>query len=340
MSVLWLFPAVAAVALLLTALLRRYALAQGLMDVPGARSSHAAPTPRGGGVAFVVAFLAGIMWLWGTEMIASATAVALVGAGGVIALVGFVDDHGHVPPRWRLLTHFVAAGWALAWMGGFPPLTVLGTTVDLGIVGHLLAAVSFVWLINLYNFMDGIDGIAGIEAVTVCLGGVLLYAVASVEGDGWVLPFLLLSAVAGFLYWNFPRARIFMGDGGSGFIGVTLGILALQAAWVAPELFWGWAILLGAFVVDATVTLLRRAQRGEKLHEAHRSHAYQHLARWCGSHPPISLAFGAMNVGWLLPLAVLAAAGFIDGLVAMAIAYAPLVLLALRFQAGVAEPKL
>ena len=110
--------------------------------------------------------------------------------------------------------------------------------------------------------MDGIDGIAGIEAITVCLGGSLAYALSAPAGQSWLAPALLLSAVAGFLFWNFPQARIFLGDSGSGFLGLILGLLSIQAAQVDPELFWCWLILLGAFIVDATTTLLRRVIRG------------------------------------------------------------------------------
>jgi Fuc2NAc and GlcNAc transferase len=185
--------------------------------------------------------------------------------------------------------------------------------------------------------MDGINGIAGVEAVTVCLGGLLLYVVAV----GWVPeihgPLLLGASVLGFLVWNFPRARIFLGDVGSGFIGVMLGVLSIQAAWIAPELFWGWVILIGAFVVDANVTLFRRVWRGETFYEAHRSHAYQYAARRFGSHVPVTLAVGAINLFWLLPLAVLVAMGLLEGIVGVFIAYGLLIVLCYRFKAGARE---
>src|SRR5574337_967818 len=96
-------------------------------------------------------------------------------AGACVALVGFLDDHGHIAARWRLLAHFAAAAWALAWLGGAPPLILFGSTFELGWLGAGLAAVYLVWLLNLYNFMDGIDGIASVEAICVCIGGAMLY---------------------------------------------------------------------------------------------------------------------------------------------------------------------
>jgi Fuc2NAc and GlcNAc transferase len=185
--------------------------------------------------------------------------------------------------------------------------------------------------------MDGIDGIAGIEAFTVCLGGAVLSILLPTDNDLWVLAVLLAAAVTGFLFWNFPRARIFMGDSGSGFLGIVLGLFSIQSAWLAPELFWGWVILLGAFIVDATVTLLRRMARREKVYQAHRSHAYQQASRRYASHWPVSLAFGVINLFWLLPLAVVAATGWLQGIVAVAIAYAPLTWMAWHFGAGLPE---
>jgi Fuc2NAc and GlcNAc transferase len=321
----------------LTAWLRGFALSRSLVDVPNARSSHAKPTPRGGGLAIVLVMVAALPLLARAGALSPASLWALLGAGVLVGTIGWFDDHGDVPARWRLLVHFTAAVWALAWLGGLPHLSVFGTTVDLGPVGDGLAVLYLVWLLNLYNFMDGIDGIAGIEAVTVCLGGVVLYQLVPGSGAAWAVPPVLAAAACGFLLWNFPRARIFMGDAGSGFTGVTLGLLALEAGAIAADLFWGWTILLGAFVVDATVTLVRRLIRGERVYLPHRSHAYQRVARRLGSHVRVSLGFGAVNVLWLLPVACLVVLGWLDGAVGVLLAYAPLVWLALKYGAGQAD---
>ncbi len=148
------------------------------------------------------------------------------------------------------------------------------------------------------------------------------------------LPLLLGLAATGFLVWNFPPARIFMGDAGSGFLGLILGGLALQASSVAPPLIWSWLILLGVFIVDATFTLIHRLMRGERVYEAHRSHAYQRASRRYGSHLRVSLAVTAINVFWLLPLALLVALGHVSGLLALIVAYAPLVLVVAHLGAG------
>jgi Fuc2NAc and GlcNAc transferase len=333
MNMWWLLPACAVVALFMTGALRQYALAKSLIDVPNARSSHVVPTPRGGGVAIVVSFLVALILATSMGAVTWPLMWALMGAGVGIAVLGFLDDHGHIVARWRLLGHFIAAIWALYWIGGLPPLTVFGVVFDLGWVGHILAAFYLVWLLNLYNFMDGIDGIASVEAIFVCLGATLLYWLT---GNGLLalLPLLLAFAVSGFLYWNFPTARIFMGDAGSGFLGITLGILSLQAAWAVPQLLWSWLILLGVFIVDATWTLFRRLLRGEKVYEAHRSHAYQFASRKYRKHLPVTLGVGAINLCWLLPMALLVANGYLDGLLGVLIAYLPLAALAVKFNAG------
>ena len=229
MTLLTLVALLAALAFMLTALLRRYALARSLMDVPNERSSHSIPTPRGGGVAIVLVYMLGLFIARESGLeVTDYTFWALIGAGGGTALLGFLDDHGHIAARWRLLGHFTAAIWALYWLGGLPPLALFGSEWQLGWVGHVLATFYLVWMLNLYNFMDGIDGIASIEAVCACAGACLVYWLTGHE-NLMIAPMLLAVAVLGFLYWNFPPARIFMGDTGSLAIGGLLGVIAISA---------------------------------------------------------------------------------------------------------------
>ncbi len=334
MRITCLFLLAGVLACFLTGMLRYYAVAKNIIDIPNERSSHTIATPRGGGVAIVFGFLLFLLPLRYADFLSEFYLIAFLGSGIAVALTGFLDDHKHIPARWRLLAHFGGAAWGLYWLGGIPPVNILGWTIEPGWIGQMICLVYLVWLLNLYNFMDGIDGIAGIEAITVCLGGVTIYLITD-PTLLWQEPALLAAAVAGFLWWNFPPAKIFMGDAGSGFLGITLGLFSIQAASSSPQLFWSWLILLGVFIVDATVTLARRFIRHEKIYEAHCSHAYQHAARYYQAHKPVSLAVGAINLGWLLPVAIGVGIGGLDGFWGLVIAYFPLLVLALHFKAGV-----
>lgn len=319
--------------LILTWYLRRYALAKKILDIPNPRSSHLAPTPRGGGLAFIITFLVAIPCIAYFGFVVLPVSGALVGAGLFVAALGFFDDHGHIAAHLRLLGHFSASIFVLYWLGGMPSISLGGWVLSSGFWLNVLTVIYLVWLLNLYNFMDGIDGIAGVEALSVCLGGACIYWL---HGNYALigLPMILAAAVAGFLWWNFPSAKIFMGDAGSGFLGLILGILSIQAAAINPEFFWSWLILLGVFIVDTTVTLLCRSYRGCKLFEAHRSHAYQHAVHYFGSHFGVTLRVLMINIFWLLPIAILVAMGFLSGFYGLLIAYLPLVILAVKFKAG------
>ncbi|MBX3606825.1 MAG: glycosyltransferase family 4 protein [Piscinibacter sp.] len=313
--------------------MRRYALATHIIDVPNQRSSHTVPTPRAGGVGIVVAFTAALLWQSATQGLPAPLTAALAGSGLLVAIVGYMDDRQHLPARTRFAAHVAAAAWSLWCLRGTPMMQLPGLGGDPGWIGVLLAGVYLVWAINLFNFMDGIDGIEAIEAITVAVGGALCWSIARSDA-GWSVPLLFACSVAGFLAWNYPPAKIFMGDVGSGFVGAVIGILSLWAGQQDGRLYWCWLILIGCFMVDATTTLLRRVWRGERFHEAHRSHAYQQASRVHRSHRTVALAFGMINLLWLLPLAAAVASGRLNGILGTVIAYVPLIVLAYRYDAG------
>jgi Fuc2NAc and GlcNAc transferase len=230
-----------------------------------------------------------------------------VGGGGLaVALVGLVDDHRSLSAAIRLAVHFAAAFWALAWLSGLPALRVGNELASFGWAGYVLGAFGIVWAVNLFNFMDGIDGIAASEAIFVSVAGALLSVPTGVNAGVTWAALTFAAACGGFLLWNRPPARIFLGDVGSGYLGYVIVVLAVAATRDNPTALWVWLMLGGAFFVDATVTLVRRMLRNERLHEAHRNHAYQWLARRWSSHGKVTLAFLAVNLVWLLPCAVVA----------------------------------
>jgi Fuc2NAc and GlcNAc transferase len=318
-----------------TGVMRRYALSHHILDVPNARSSHTAATPRGGGAAIVVTTAAALLWLTALDIVSWEECAAVVGASALVAALGFGDDHRPISALVRLVGHFGAAGWLIIWLERVPAIFHQDAAANLAWFALLYAALYVVWLVNLTNFMDGIDGLAAVEAVTVCAAASLL-TFRAIPSPQWIVPAVVACAALGFLIWNWPPARIFMGDVGSGSLGMMFATMSLLAGNSDPGLYWAWVVLLGAFIVDATVTLLRRLVRGEKLHQAHRTHAYQFAAaRW--THKRVTIAIGAINLLWLFPIAALAADGVLSGPAAVAIAYTPLAVAAVWLGAG-SEP--
>ncbi len=294
----------AAVACGLTGLVRAYALRQGMLDVPNERSSHTRATPRGGGLAIAAALLAGTAWLAAAGYLALPLAWALGGGGLLVAMIGWLDDRYRLRPGLRAAVHFMAAGWALYWLGGFPSLELGSWTLTLGWAGSLLAMIGIAWMINLYNFMDGIDGLAAGEALVVGGAAGLLLALDGLDGLA-ALSFLVAGSAAGFLVWNWPPAKIFMGDVSSGLLGYVFGVLAIASERSGSLPVMLWVLMLGVFVVDATATLARRALRGERLREAHRTHAYQLAVQAGYSHRRVAAAALAATM-FLCLLAALA----------------------------------
>lgn len=287
----------------LTGAVRRLALGAGLLDRPNERSSHTVPTPRGGGLAIVIATLAGLVVAGLAGEVPGALVLALSAPGLAVAAIGFADDRRPVPARLRFGVHVAAVGAALVAIGGLPPFDIGGLRVA-GQAGGVVALVCCVWFLNLFNFMDGIDGIAGAEAAFVSFACAGLLAVAG-AGAAFTVPWLLLGAASlGFLAWNWAPAKIFMGDAGSGFTGFAIALLLVHAMRAPAFSLWTALILTAPFVSDATLTLLRRGLRGERWYSAHRSHAYQWLARRWRSHARVTLLVVALDVAIVLPAAI------------------------------------
>src|SRR3990167_30041 len=196
------------ISVLLTGGIYRYALSNNMLDVPNERSAHSMPTPRGGGIAVVSLFIAATLGLYLRHHLSLALFCALSG-GTVVALLGWLDDVFSLSSSRRIIFHLLSAIWGAYWLLGLP------FSVWTAII-FSLAVVSIVWCINLYNFMDGIDGLAGGEGLFISLAGALIL---SFLGATWlsILYFLLAAMMGGFLIWNWPRAKIFMGDVGSGY---------------------------------------------------------------------------------------------------------------------------
>lgn len=283
--------------------LTRAGAALGLIDLPNARSLHARPMPRSGGLGIWAGILCGVLWL----LAIGSGHIELAWIGGAMLLVGIVsliDDRSHVPAGMRLLAHFAAGGLLVAGGAVLEAFTLPGLSIGLSTTfSVILTLILIVWLINLYNFMDGIDGLAGGMAV---FGFATLGLLGWLAGDhGYaILCGVVAAAAAGFLLWNFPPAWIFMGDSGSSALGLLAAAMCLWADRLGLFPFWVGLLAFAPFIIDATVTLVRRQWHGQRVWEAHRDHAYQRLARaagW-GHRQTVVWAYGLMLLSSLAAL--------------------------------------
>jgi Fuc2NAc and GlcNAc transferase len=315
----------------------RYALQRNMIDRPNVRSSHTLPTPRGGGVAIAMSYIAALLTLFLFKLVDTKITFALVAGGCAIAGIGFLDDQRQLSAKLRLAVHVVTALYVVVLLGGLPEQALVGRGVGELCVGYAVAVLAFVWGTNLFNFMDGIDGIAGSESIFVSTVGAWLNWLNG--GDpGMTAAMLCLSvSTLGFLVWNWPPARIFMGDVGSGFLGFTLATLALATSQRGNVPLEVWPILGGVFLVDSTTTLIRRVLRGDRWMEPHRMHAYQHLARRWRAHRPVTMVVIAIDLFWLFPWAWLAAKVPRSAIWCLVAAIVPLVAIVLASGAGAKE---
>jgi len=282
-----------------------------VLDLPNARSSHVVPTPRGGGIAVIGTIVLAWLVLWAQGIVPMASAVIAL-AAAALAVVSWIDDLRGLSPGVRLLVQFaaVAAGMLVLpdgrlFQGWLPP------SLDV-IAGALI----WVWFVDLFNFMDGIDGIDGAEAAAIGLGIVLVASVGGAIDLGLAAPAVAVAAASlGFLVWNWAPARIFLGDVGSVPLGYLLGFLLFE---LARRGQWAVALILPLyFLADASLTLLRRLLRGERVWQAHREHFYQRAVQRGLSHAAVVLRVIAADLV-LIGSACAAATGW--GFAALAVA--------------------
>ncbi|AHJ13711.1 MraY family glycosyltransferase [Sulfurospirillum multivorans] len=255
--------------LFLTYLIRTYALKKSLLATVNERSSHTTPTPHGGGIAIAVTWFLGLVYLFTCKEIEPTLFYALL-CGSLLSVVSYFDDLYELSPKLRLLVQAGVSVAGLYVLGGLEQIDFGFWMIENPLITNVLAFLGIMWFINLYNFLDGIDGYAGSEAIFLAIAGWLLFG-----GDHFLI---LVASVAGFLVWNWHRAKIFMGDVGSTLLGYTVAIFALYYQNSGFSIFI-WIILFGLFWFDATLTLIRRYKNHEKLSQAHRKHAYQRLVQ-------------------------------------------------------------
>ena len=266
------------------------------LDSPNERSSHTSATPHGGGLGIFAAFGLGLTLYAVQAPVFDAQLIPLVLATFVLVLIGWIDDLKalSVAVRFSLygLLSIAVAAWILTGAEPWQEIWLLPCAV-----------LFMLWLLNLYNFMDGIDGLAATQCFLACACAALLVFV-NTGAESYAAVCLLLAVThLGFLFFNWPPARLFMGDAGSVPTGFLLGALALYGQVHGLLPLASWLILLAAFITDASWTLLGRLFTGQPVTQPHRLHLYQRLSRYWDSHVSVDMLLLALNAFWLFPLA-------------------------------------
>lgn len=275
------------ISFLLTFFIKNYMIKKSFLASVNERSSHTVPTPHGGGIALALTWFLGLLYLYFTGQIEQNLFYSLV-VGLVISIVSFFDDIYELSPKLRLIIQGIVAIGGLYFLGGFETLTFGIFDISNSMFTNIFAFFMIIWFINLYNFLDGINGYAGSEAVFLAIAGFVLFG-----GNHFLV---LAVATLGFLYWNWNKAKIFMGDVGSTLLGYNIAIFTIYYANQEATNFWIWIILFGVYWFDATLTLIRRKLNKEKLSQAHKKHAYQRLTQSGWSHYKVTNYSIGLNI--------------------------------------------
>ena len=284
--------------------LKKSALRLKIVAIPNERSLHNKVTPRGGGIIIAIVFLAFLLVFYITRQIMVAEFLVLFGGGLIMAVTGFLDDILELKASIRFIIQFFAVGWGLYWIGGIPSTVFFERLPVLYAIANAVAVVALVWFINSFNFIDGIDGLAtsGATFFSLSIGGYFLWQ--GIEPYGSLLIVLAASSLA-FLCFNWPPAKMFLGDAGSNFFGYLFGAMVLITVKNGNLSIWTWLIILAYLITDTTTTTFLRLCLVKGWYHTHRSHAYQNLARVLDNHKFVTCLITGINVFYLLPLAYL-----------------------------------
>jgi Fuc2NAc and GlcNAc transferase len=307
---------------------KKIAINNNIVAIKNHRTLHSLPTPKGGGIVFSFLSLLSFILIWWNWQLPKELFLIIVVGGGVASIFGFVDDIKNIRARIKLIVQIFLAVWVVYWLeyGGLLLLDWMPTFLTI-----FLLLFFMVWIINAYNFIDGIDGLAASEAIfiSLTLAVVLFLTNGSIEITAIFI--LIAASVSGFILFNWPPATIFMGDAGSVFLGYIFGSLLLFTVLTDNISIWSWLTVFGYFFADTTATQIIRIVLVKKWYLAHRSHAYQNLARITGSHLKVTRGITLYNLIWVLPLTLWSAIQPEMGVVTVILAIMPALVVAYKY---------
>jgi len=301
-SLIVLLTMVCALSLCGTIYYRKYAIKNAILANLNFRTLHEKPLPRGGGIIFSLVFCLGVLFLYFLSNI-KLNVFLVFGIGGAFAaIIGFIDDLKGVNALIKLCLQLLIALWALFWLDGGPLNDIYFLK---GWPAWSLSAFLMVWLINVYNFIDGVDGVAITGAILILSTMVLTLIIINSTSQLSVLFLILIASCFGFLFFNWPKATIFMGDSGSIFLGYIFGAFIIYSILNSEISLYTWLVVFGYYLADTTSTTFIRLMTVKKWYHTHRSHAYQNLARILNNHSKVTAGIAIYHLLWLLPLAIL-----------------------------------
>jgi Fuc2NAc and GlcNAc transferase len=312
----------------LSLIYKKIATDLNILSVKNHRTLHYIPTPRGGGIVFSLLSILAIFLIFWNWQLTEELLLALVVGGFTATLSGFVDDIKNIRARFKLIIQFSLACWVVFCLY-FGELLSLGLT-PLYITIPILLLI-MVWMMNAYNFIDGIDGMAASGSIFISMALALVLFLTDGPIEIIAIFILMTSTIIGFILFNWPPATLFMGDAGSVFLGYTFGVLLLFTVLNNDISIWVWLTVFGYFFADTMVTQIIRVVLLKKWYLAHRSHAYQNLARITESHLKVTSGVILYNIIWILPLTIWSALQPEMEILAAILAITPAVVVAYKY---------
>ena len=308
---------------------RKFAIKHNILANLNFRTLHQKPTPRGGGIVFSMIFVFSISILCFLDIIQDNLIIVFVFGSTLAIIVGYIDDLFSISTIKKLVLQFLLAFWIL-----FFTEDIFSFNLHIGfieIVTFLISAFLIVWLINVYNFIDGIDGMAILGAILISSTLLLTLIITNSYSDLMIMLLVLLASCSGFLFFNWPKASIFMGDSGSIFLGFFFSAIIIYSINLKEVSLLTWLVIFGYYLSDTSITTILRIFLVKRWYGTHRSHAYQNLARIKNNHFVVTIGVLTYHLVWLLPLAILTVLKPNLGLIALIFAYLPSVIWTIKF---------